>query len=386
MLNEQKKLETIKFAQELVRIKSLSGKEKEVAYLIKNKMSELGFDEVWMDRYGDVVGKIRGSDDTEGCKKVLFDGHIDTVDIGDVSKWRHDPYGAEIVGGKMFGRGTCDMKAAISALIYAFEGMVRNFSGEIYISASIGEEIMEGYAFYEVLQRVKPDYVILAEPTDLNINRGHRGRAGIVLTAEGKTVHTARPEIGINAVYRIIPAIQATRQMKLPEDKDLGKGSIELLDVVSSPFPSLSQVPDRCVARFDRRVVVGETQQIVLNDMRNVIKNIEGVTVSYNRMPIHCFTGEIIDAPDFRPGWVFPENHEIVVKSKRSLEKIGLQPKIQIGRGCVNGSASGGLLDIPTIVFGPGGNVSHTIDEYIEIDKLLKSVEGFASIASGILE
>lgn len=386
MLNERTKLETIKFAQELVRIKSLSGEEKEVADLIKNKMIELGFDEVFMDRYGDIVGKIRGSDSTEGCKKVLFDGHMDTVDVGDGSKWRHDPYGAEIVDDKMFGRGTCDMKTAISALLYAFKDIDRNFSGEIYISASVGEEIMEGYAFYEVLQKIKPNYVILAEPTDLNINRGHRGRAGIVLTAEGKTAHTAQPEMGINAVYRIISAIQSVSQMKLPEDKDLGKGSIELLDIVSRPFPSLSQVPDRCVARFDRRVVVGETQQTVINDMRGVIKNIEGTTVSYNKIPIHCYTGEIIDALDFRPGWVFPKSHEIVVKSRHSLEKIGIKPKIQIARYCTNGSASGGLLDIPTIVFGPGSNALHVIDEYIEIDKLLKSVEGFNAIASGLLE
>lgn len=386
MLNEKTRIEIIKFAQELIRIPSLSGREKEVAYLIKNKIADLGFDEVWMDRYGNVIGRIQGSDTTDGCKKIVFDGHMDTVDIGDRSKWRHDPYGAEIVDGKIFGRGTTDMKAAISALIYAFEGINRHFSGEIYISTSVGEEFLEGSAFSEVIRRVKPDYVILAEPTSLNVNRGYRGRAGIVLTAEGKTAHSGHAEMGINAVYRIIPAIQAIRRMRLPEDRDLGRGAIELLDIVSSPLPSLSQVPMKCVTRFDRRVVRGETQQSVLDDINNVIKNMEGVTVRYNRMPIHCFTGEILDDFDFHPAWIFPRNHEIVIKSKRALEKIGLKPRIGIGRGCCNGSASGGLFGIPTIAFGPGGDVGHTTDEYIEIDNLLRSAEGFYAIAMQLLK
>ena len=379
------KSETVSFSRELVQTPSLSGQEKGVAALVQKKMLELGFDEVSMDKYGNVVGRVIGEKRSEGSKRVLFDGHMDIVSTGDLSKWSHDPFDAEVEGGKMYGRGACDMKSGISATIHAVGCMGRDFSGEAVVSASIGEEVMEGYALINVLEAVKPDYVVLAEPTGLNINRGHRGRAGIVVTSTGKTCHTARPEMGRNAVYGIIPAIQAIREMKLPSDVDLGEGSIELLDIVSSPFPSLSQVPEKCVARFDRRVVVGETQDSVLVDMNKCLEKISDVEVSYNQGKIDCFTGEKIEAPDFRPGWVFPESHDIVVKSRRSLEKAGINPSVLIGRGCVNGSASGGLYNIPTIVFGPGSKMSHAIDEYIEIKEIERSVDGFKAIATALL-
>ena len=385
MSDKRIKSETVSFSREMVQIPSFSGQEKDVAALVQKKMLELGFDKVSTDKYGNVVGRIIGEKRTESSKRVLFDGHMDIVSTGDLSKWSHDPFDAEIEEGKMYGRGTCDMKSGLSATIHAVGYMERDFSGEAVVSASIGEEVMEGYALCNVLEAVKPDYVVLAEPTGLNINRGHRGRAGIVVTSTGKTCHTARPEMGRSAVYGIIPAIQAIREMKLPSDVDLGDGSIELLDIVSSPFPSLSQVPEKCVARFDRRVVVGETQDSVLVDMKKCLENISDVEVSYNQGKIDCFTGEKIEAPDFRPGWVFSENHDIVVKSKHSLEKVGINPSVLIGRGCVNGSASGGLYNIPTIVFGPGSKMSHAIDEYIEIKAIERSVDGFKAIATALL-
>jgi putative selenium metabolism hydrolase len=383
--NDRLKSETVSFSQELVQTPSLSGQEKEVATLVKKKMLELDFDQVSMDKYGNVIGKVIGEKRSGDSKRVLFDGHMDIVSTGELSKWKHDPFAAEIEQGRMYGRGTCDMKSGLSSIIHAVGSMDRGFSGELIISASIGEEVMEGYALSPVIEAVRPDYVILAEPTGLNINRGHRGRAGIVVTSTGKTCHTARPEMGKNAVYGIIPAVQAIRGMKLPCDDDLGDGSIELLDIVSSPFPSLSQVPEKCVTRFDRRVVVGETQEGVLDDMKKCLANITDVEVSYNRGKIDCFTGEKINAPDFRPGWVFSENHEIVTKSKKGLEGVGIKPNIMIGSGCVNGSASGGLFGIPTIVFGPGSKMSHLIDEYIEIKEIEKSVDGFKAIAAALV-
>ena len=385
MSDDQLKTEIILFTQELVQTPSLSGQEKDVATLVKKKMLELNFDQVYMDKYGNVIGKVIGEKTSTNSKRVLFDGHMDIVSTGELSKWQHDPFAAEIEKGRMYGRGTCDMKSGLSSIIHAIGSMDRNFSGELIISASIGEEVMEGYALTPVIEAVRPDYVILAEPTGLNINRGHRGRAGIVVTSTGKTCHTARPEMGKNAVYGIIPAVQAIREMKLPSDEALGDGTIELLDIVSSPFPSLSQVPEKCIARFDRRVVVGENQEGVLEDMRKCLSNIVDVEVSYNLGKIDCYTGEKIDAPDFRPGWVFPENHEIVRKSKKALERVGIKPDVGIGSGCVNGSASGGLYGIPTIVFGPGSKMSHAIDEYIEIREIEKSVDGFKAIASALV-
>ena len=131
----------IEFCQQAVRIPSPSGQEREVAQLMKRKMEEYGFDEVLIDRYGSVLGRMRGR---RPGKTILLDGHIDNVDVIDADEWTHDPFGGEIDQGRIYGRGTSDMKGSVTAMISAVahfaEDSGRDFAGEICVSCTVHEE------------------------------------------------------------------------------------------------------------------------------------------------------------------------------------------------------------------------------------------------------
>ena len=125
----------IAFCQEAVRIPSPSGQEEGVARLIKRTMEEYGFDEVEIDENGSVLGCMHGK---RPGKNILLDGHIDNVDVVDADLWAHDPFAAEIDGGKIYGRGTSDMKGSVTAMITAVADYAndtkREFAGSIYVS------------------------------------------------------------------------------------------------------------------------------------------------------------------------------------------------------------------------------------------------------------
>lgn len=112
----------IAFCQQAVRIPSPSGQEREVAQLMKRKMEEYGFDEVLIDRHGSVLGRMRGC---RPGKTILLDGHIDNVDVIDADEWTHDPFGGEIDQGRIYGRGTSDMKGSVTAMISAVATLPR---------------------------------------------------------------------------------------------------------------------------------------------------------------------------------------------------------------------------------------------------------------------
>lgn len=205
--------ELIQLTQQVVQIQSYSGEEQAVAELLYNKMQEMGYDECWIDAYGNVIGKINGTGEGQS---ILFDGHMDTVPINSPEKWTYDPFGAEIVGGKMYGRGTSDMKGAVCAAVIAGGTIARQIEqsgirpkGDIYISCSVHEEIFEGGALGKVIDQVHPDIVVIMEPSDLQVSIGQLGRAEIMISAHGKSTHSSRPESGKNAIYELLPMLQA---------------------------------------------------------------------------------------------------------------------------------------------------------------------------------
>ena len=150
----------IAFCQQAVRIPSPSGQEREVAQLMKRKMEEYGFDEVLIDRHGSVLGRMRGC---RPGKTILLDGHIDNVDVIDADEWTHDPFGGEIDQGRIYGRGTSDMKGSVTAMISAVahfaEDSGRDFAGEICVSCTVHEECFEGVSSREITRLAKPDFV-----------------------------------------------------------------------------------------------------------------------------------------------------------------------------------------------------------------------------------
>ncbi|OOM81102.1 YgeY family selenium metabolism-linked hydrolase [Clostridium sp. BL-8] len=392
-MDKEKKEKLIKLCQDVIKIQSYSGSEGNVVKCIEENMKNAGFDEVIVDKYGSIVGKIKGN---RPGNKVLFDAHIDTVPVGNLEEWKHDPFGAEICDDKIYGRGTSDMKGSLAAMITAAEYFTkdtnRDFPGEIYISGVVHEECFEGVAARNISELVKPDYVIIGEASELNLKIGQRGRAEIVVETFGVPAHSANPEKGINAVYSMAKVINKLQEIKYEEDEFLGKGILELTDIKSSPYPGASVVPSYCKVTYDRRLLVGETKEGVLEPIVKLLEELKkefpniDYKVSYAKGTEKCHTGEFIEGERFFPAWCYKEEETFVQKTFEGLKNIGLDPKITNYSFCTNGSHYAGEANIKTIGFGPSKeNIAHTIDEYIEIEQLAGACDGYYKIMETLL-
>ncbi|MDP4127977.1 MAG: YgeY family selenium metabolism-linked hydrolase [Bacillota bacterium] len=393
MLTQARKEQIIKLCQELICQPSYSGQEDKIVKIIQEKFKKLGYDDWMIDAYGNVMGHLNGK---EPGKTIVLDGHIDTVPVTDVSKWVHDPFGGEIVAGKIYGRGASDMKGAVSAMIaaaaYFADDVNRNFAGDLYVACVVHEECFEGIAARKISEALNPDYVVIGEASELNLKRGQRGRAEIVVETFGKPSHSANPEKGVNAVYSMAELIQRIQHLKVSTHEILGQGILVLTDIKSSPYPGASVVPDYCRATFDRRILVGETKESVLEPIAQLIVEMEKenptfkAKVSYAVGTEQCYTGESIEGERFFPGWLFDEKEEFVQAALEGLREAGLAPQITQYSFCTNGSHYAGEKGIKTIGFGPSReNLAHTMDEYVEIDQLWKAAEGYYAIIKSLL-
>ena len=375
------------FALRLVHEPSPSADEGRVASLVQSEMERLGF-AVDVDHLGNVIGTI-GRDDGP-C--VLIDAHMDTVGVTQPSDWSREPFG-EIVGDRLYGRGAMDMKGPLAAAIYGIASLNGRLPrGRAIVSASIAEELVEGTALLEIARRERPDYVIIGEATSLNIARGQRGRAEIVIEVHGRPTHSSRPEFGINAAQSMVDIVRELRELEPPIHRTLGAGILVLTDIKSEPYPALSVVPDRCVATFDRRTLPGETDESVLAPVRAAVARAlaESEATADVRIADDDFdshSGAHLVAPNFAPAWFFADNDPIVLRARRGLADAGIDAALSHYAFCTNGSGTAGRLGIPTIGFGPGDEeLAHRVDEYIEIADLERAARGYAAIALALLE
>lgn len=382
----------ISFCQEAIRIPSPSGHEKDVALLMKRTMEAYGFDEVIIDRYGSVLGRMKGK---RPGKTILLDGHIDTVEVIDKEKWEHDPWGAEICDGRMYGRGTSDMKGSVTAMISAVSHFAqdcnKDFSGTICVSCTVHEECFEGVSSREITKLAKPDFVIIGEATTTTVKIGQRGRAEVVVQTEGASCHSSNPEKGINAVYHMLRLIEEIRAIVPSSHPVLGKGILELTDIISYPYPGASVVPSLCRATFDRRTLVGETEEVILEQVQQAIDRVQKTipqlkaTVFLAQGSDKCWTGETIIAKRYFPAWLVSEENPFVQASLQGLRDAGIEAPISHFSFCTNGSHFCGEAQIPCIGYGPSlENLAHVRDEYIEIEQLLKACTGYECILQNL--
>lgn len=384
----------IEFVQKAIQAQSYSGREDKVAQVMKSTMESYGFDEVVIDKYGSVIGTINGK--KEG-PTILMDGHIDTVDVIDAHLWKHDPFAAEISEGRIWGRGTSDMKGSVCAMITAASRVKEktggNFCGRICVSCTVHEECFEGVSSRSVSSYVKPDFVIIGEATSGTVKIGQRGRAEVVVETEGVSCHSSNPEKGVNAVYAMAPLIEEIRSIVPNEHPILGKGILELTDIMSSPYPGASVVPSKCRVTYDRRLLVGEDEEVVLSQIENAIAKVKEKNpslkakayIAQGQAP--CWTGETIQAKRFFPAWCYDTENPFIKKACKGLENAGIPVRISHFSFCTNGSHFCGEAGIPGIGYGPSEEyLAHVRDEYIEIDALLSACKGFESILTELVK
>jgi len=375
---------TAKNLSKLIKIKSLSGQEKEVADAVKQMMEEANFDEVKIDGLGNVIGRI-GS----GKKIIALDGHIDTVDMGNLEDWEFDPLGGEIQFGYVQGRGASDQTGGPAAFITAgriLKEMGLDNDVTIYFTATVMEEDCDGLCWKYIVEedKIKPECVVVTEPTNLNIYRGQRGRMEIEVSFHGLSAHGSAPERGKNAIYVASRAALEIEKLneRLANDPFLGKGSVTISEFVSSS-PSLCAVSDFAKIHLDRRLTWGEDKELALNEIREIVKN-ENAKVELLNYSEKAYTGLQYGMEKYYPTWKIEEDHPVIQTGVKAFEELFKEkPAIDKWTFSTNGVTINGLYKIPVIGFGPGKEeMAHAPNEKVSIDHLIKASAFYANFCS----
>lgn len=384
--------ELAELLRSLIRIRSYSGEEREIVEFIVRAMKQAGFDEAGHDRMGNAVGRIGN-----GPVKILYDAHIDTVHITDESQWSHPPLGGVLENEKIYGRGAVDEKPAMAGYILAVQALREQFGANelpftLYVVGSVMEEDCDGAPLLHLIEKegIRPDYVVLGEPTDLAVYRGQRGRMEIQIETHGKSAHGAHNERGVSAVNKMIPLLAGIEKLNrdLTPVPPLGKGSITTSEIASRA-PSLCSVPDWCRIHIDRRLTLGETQDVALSQLREIaLKN--GVDANIRMAEYHgkAWTGLPVEQEAYFPAWLFEEDHPLVRASvTAATDALDTPARTGFWSFSTNGVATAGRLGIPTIGFAPGREeLAHSRDEEVAVRDLVKAAQFYAIFPFHLIE
>lgn len=363
--------EMIQFAQEIVRIKSITCHERDLAEFIEQKMMKLGYDEVRIDALGSVVGRIGN-----GRTKILFDSHIDTVEVKDTTEWSMDPFGGQIKDGKLYGRGAVDMKAAVAASVYAGYALKKLglLDGKtVYISTSVMEEDFDGETLFALIRELQLslDYVVICEPSHLQLSTGHKGRAIFKVSMPGISAHGSAPEKGKNAIYAMTTLIEKIQAYALEmQSKSEETGSLAITKI-ESDAASLNAIPHICSIYLDRRMVLGEDAEYIEKEMTFLLEGTEATWEVYDAVGT-SWKGAPVILNSFLPAWEIGLDHVLTQKSIQAFEALkGEKPALFKWDFSTNGVATAGKLGIPTIGFGPGNEkLAHMKDEYCPVSDI----------------
>ncbi len=367
----------------LIKIKSLSMDEELVQLELKRQMEEANFDEVRIDGLGNVIGRIGN-----GKTILAIDGHMDTVDMGNLDNWDFDPLGGEIKDGFVHGRGTVDQEGGPAAFVTTGRilkelGFDRDMT--IYFVGSVMEEDCDGLCWKYIVEEegIRPHFAISTEPTNLNIYRGHRGRMEMHVSFYGVSSHGSAPERGKNAIYMASKVALEIEELnkRLKYDEFLGRGSVTISEIISKS-PSLCAVSDFARIHLDRRLTWGETKESAVKEIEELIKgmNAEVTVLDYLEK---AYTGLEYGMEKYYPTWKIPEDHHIVQTGATAFRKLfDKEAKIDKWTFSTNGVTINGYYDIPIIGFGPGNEVlAHAPNEKVAIDDLVISAAFYAAFA-----
>ncbi|MFO7741468.1 MAG: YgeY family selenium metabolism-linked hydrolase [Anaerolineae bacterium] len=378
------------FLRDLVRTPSPSTEERDVAQRVVQEMERLDFSEVRVDPLGNVVGRIgpgRGP-------TLMLNAHMDTVRVSAPDSWTRDPFGADVENDLLYGLGSCDMKSGLAAMVYGArllrdEGVSLN--GDVVVACVVQEEECEGLGTRTLVEEsdIRPDWVVIGEPTDLNISRGQRGRLEIELVARGRSAHAASPHLGENAINiaaRLVFGLEMLSE-QLGEDDFLGPGTLAVTDI-SSSSSSRNAIPDRCTLVIDRRLTLGENETKALAEVQRVIAR-EGVDakVAVTEYGRASYTGRTRRTREFYPAWVLSADHPLVRTAVRATQtQLNRRPQIVCWGFSTEGVYTAGEASIPTIGFGPGEEeIAHTADEHVRLSDVYAAAEVYAQLAAQLL-
>jgi putative selenium metabolism hydrolase len=372
-----------RFLRDLIAIKSLSSQEEQVIHRIKEEMERCRYDEITIDPMGNILGRIG-----KGKHVVALDAHVDTVDVGNRANWSIDPFKGEQKDGVIYGRGACDMKGALASIVYGGK-LIKDLGLEddytLYVVGSVQEEDCDGLCWQYIINedKIRPEIVVVAEPTNLAVYRGHRGRMEVEVRTKGISCHGSAPERGVNAVYKMAPIVQDIERLniRLTGEPFLGKGTVTIAEIRSTS-PSLCAVADSSTIHLDRRLAAGDTMESAVREIRDlpgVMNSAAEVAVLDYAVP--SWRGLVYPTKKYYPTWLLPEDHPALAAGVEAFASLfGRKPEIGRWVFSTNGVAIMGLHQIPCIGFGPGNEVyAHMATEQIPVAHLVQAMAWYAA-------
>jgi putative selenium metabolism hydrolase len=379
--------DTVRFLADLVRTPSFSSKEKQVIQVIKKEMKKVGFDQIRIDGLGSIIGRIG-----KGPRVIAFDAHIDTVYPGDLAQWKTDPFKPTIKDGKIWGRGTVDQKGGMASMVYAgkiIKELGLNDQFTIYFTGTVMEEDCDGLCWQYLLnkEKLKPEFVVITEPTNLNIYRGHRGRMEIRVEVKGRSCHGSAPERGDNAIYKIARIALEIEKLnkRLRNDRFLGKGTVTVTEVRSSS-PSLCAVADGAGIHLDRRLTAGETKASALAEVRDAAKRAgyPDAKVFVLNYAEAAYTGKVYPTEKYFPTWALEEKSPYLKNAVAAYKGVlGKAPLVDKWTFSTNAIAIAGMKGIPCLGLGPGNEVyAHAPNEACPVEHLSRATAFYAALVA----
>lgn len=376
----------IQFMREIVAIPSMEGQLKDVGERIAAEMKKLGFDEVRFDKMGNILGRIGN-----GKRVIVYDSHIDTVGIGDPADWDWDPFVGKVEDGILFARGAVDEKGSTPGMVYGL-AMARDLGfledTTAYYFGNM-EEWCDGIApntFVEVDPGIRPDYVVIGEPTKMHVYNGHKGRIELKITASGRSAHAASHYLGDNAVYKMMAVITHIRELDrrfrlgLGSHPEQGHPSVAVTDV-RARTASLNAVPEQFTIFLDRRITSNEPHDEVIEQIKGLIPVYlkDEIIVEELFYDEPSYTGFKFPVSKFYPAWLLDESHPMVQAGQDTVETLWEKRKLDTWDFSTNGTYWAGKAGIPSIGFGPGDEkFAHTILEQVPLNEVVDATAFYA--------
>ena len=323
----------------------------------------------WDGNRGNAVARVKSSGERPG---LLFVGHLDVVSAGE-EPWCHSPFAAVEENGRMYGRGTTDMKGGIAAVAGAIREILATqatLRGDIIFAATAGEETdsIGVKRFMQNRDKLPPlAGIVVPEPTDFAVITAHRGLFWFRITTRGKAVHSSMPERGINAIGSMRHVLDALQRYEIPVEPHPLLGPCSLSVNTISGGEAMNIVPDRCTIGVDIRTLPGQNHDALRNDIERILATL--------KTEIRPFDGEL--AIERSVGAMETDPEDPFVRTFCSAVNVDLTNTV----GFTTDAPHLLPLGVPIVVYGPGnGKMCHQVDEFIEIADLQTAVELFTDV------